>query len=213
MQSEKKAHAESNQKLKFWNSLPGENTPENPGLAKLRGMAAEQRFRTSLSQSGGKTDFDVVIGKKMKHECRRCLSNLEVFIVFPILVGGGIIGLATARELIKRFPNMTVAVLEKEREVAAHQTGHNSGVIHAGIYYKPGSRMAKTSVRGADMMYEYCKQNQLPVERCGKLIVAVDQKEHKEVERLMEIGTLNGVKDLQILNSQEVSIHLFVCSF
>lgn len=64
MQSEKKAHAESNQKLKFWNSLPGENTPENPGLAKLRGMAAEQRFRTSLSQSGGKTDFDVVIGKK-----------------------------------------------------------------------------------------------------------------------------------------------------
>lgn len=119
-------------------------------------------------------------------------------------MGGGIIGLATARELLKRFPNMTVAVLEKEREVAAHQSGHNSGVIHAGIYYKPGSRMAKTCVRGADLMYEYCKQNQLPVERCGKLIVAVDDKEHKQVERLMEIATLNGVKDLQILNSEEV---------
>lgn len=103
---------------------------------------------------------------------------------------------------------MTVAVLEKEREVAAHQTGHNSGVIHAGIYYKPGSRMAKTCVRGAELMYEYCKQNQLPVERCGKLIVAVNEKEHKEVERLYEIATLNGVKDLQVLNSEEVCDYL-----
>lgn len=121
-------------------------------------------------------------------------------------MGGGIIGLATARELLKRFPNMTVAVLEKEREVAAHQTGHNSGVIHAGIYYKPGSRMAYTCVRGAELMYEYCKQNQLPVERCGKLIVAVNEKEHKEVERLYKIATTNGVKDLQVLDSEEVRV-------
>lgn len=101
---------------------------------------------------------------------------------------------------------MTVAVLEKEREVAAHQTGHNSGVIHAGIYYKPGSRMAYTCVRGAELMYEYCKQNQLPVERCGKLIVAVNEKEHKEVERLYKIATTNGVKDLQVLDSEEVRV-------
>lgn len=131
---------------------------------------------------------------------------MDLFISSSYVVGGGIIGLATARELLKRFPDMTVAVLEKEREVAAHQTGHNSGVIHAGIYYKPGSRMAKTCVRGADLMYEYCKQNQLPVERCGKLIVAVDEKEHKQVERLMEIATLNGAKDLAVLNSEEVDI-------
>lgn len=104
---------------------------------------------------------------------------------------------------------MTVAVLEKEREVAAHQTGHNSGVIHAGIYYKPGSQMAKCCVRGADLMYEYCKEHQLPVERCGKLIVAVNEQEHKTVEKLMETATLNGVKDLQILNSEEVSKHSF----
>ncbi|KAI7880573.1 FAD dependent oxidoreductase [Lichtheimia hyalospora FSU 10163] len=173
-----KVHAE--QKMSFWETLPGENVPVNPGLAKLRGPAAEERFRTALSQNNGKTDFDVVI------------------------VGGGIIGLATARELLKRFPKMTVAVLEKEREVAAHQTGHNSGVIHAGIYYKPGSRMAYTCVRGAELMYDYCKQNQLPVERCGKLIVAVNEKEHKEVERLYKIATTNGVKDLQVLDSEEI---------
>ncbi|KAI8371460.1 FAD dependent oxidoreductase-domain-containing protein [Radiomyces spectabilis] len=180
VQSDRKVHADAKHKLSFWETLPGENMPVNEGLAKLRGFAAEQRFRTALAQNNGKTDFDVVI------------------------VGGGIIGLATARELLKRFPTMTVAVLEKEREVAAHQTGHNSGVIHAGIYYKPGSRMAKTCVRGADLMYEYCKQNQLPVERCGKLIVAVNEEEHKTVERLLETATLNGAKDLQILNSEEI---------
>ncbi|KAI9306267.1 FAD dependent oxidoreductase-domain-containing protein [Cunninghamella echinulata] len=178
--SNDKVHAESKQKLSFWESLPGENLPVNEGFAKLRGFAAEQRFRTALAQNNGRTDFDVVI------------------------VGGGIIGLATAREILKRFPNMTVAVLEKEREVAAHQTGHNSGVIHAGIYYKPGSQMARCCVRGADLMYEYCKENQLPVERCGKLIVAVNEKEHKTVEKLLETATLNGVKDLQILNSEEI---------
>lgn len=120
-------------------------------------------------------------------------------------VGGGIIGLATARELLRRFPTMTVAVLEKEREVAAHQTGHNSGVIHAGIYYKPGSRMAYTCVRGADLMYQYCAEHDLPIERCGKLIVAVNEKEHEQVERLYKVASQNGVKDLQVLNSEEVN--------
>lgn len=121
-------------------------------------------------------------------------------------VGGGIIGLATARELLRRFPTMTVAVLEKEREVAAHQTGHNSGVIHAGIYYKPGSRMAYTCVRGADLMYQYCAEHDLPIERCGKLIVAVNEKEHEQVERLYKVASQNGVKDLQVLNSEEVGV-------
>ncbi|KAI8073994.1 FAD dependent oxidoreductase-domain-containing protein [Gongronella butleri] len=176
--SNNQVHAD--RKMSFWQNLPGENLPVNQGFAKLRGPAAEQRFRTALSTSNGKTDFDVVI------------------------VGAGIVGLATAREILKRFPNMTVAVLEKEREVAAHQTGHNSGVIHAGIYYKPGSVMAKCCIRGADLMYEYCKEHQLPVERCGKLIVAVNEKEHKTVEKLLETATINGVKDLQILNSEEI---------
>ncbi|KAI9310101.1 FAD dependent oxidoreductase-domain-containing protein [Dichotomocladium elegans] len=163
--------------LVLWESLPGENIPVRQGLAKLRGTVAEQQFRTSLSQ---KTEFDVVI------------------------VGGGIVGLATARELLRRYPTMTVAVLEKEREVAAHQTGHNSGVIHAGIYYQPGSRMARTCVRGADLMYEYCAEHDLPIERCGKLIVAVNEKEHQQVERLFDIASKNGVKGLQVLNSDEI---------
>ena len=100
-------------------------------------------------------------------------------------VGGGIIGLATAREVLRKFPKLTVVVLEKEREVAAHQTGHNSGVIHAGMYYVPGSVMAKTCVRGAKLMYEYADAMKIPVARCGKLIVATNESEHKQVRSLV----------------------------
>lgn len=120
------------------------------------------------------------------------------------IVGGGIIGLATAREILKRYPNLTVAVLEKEREVAAHQTGHNSGVIHAGMYYVPGSVMAKTCVRGASLMYQYAEQHKIPHSRCGKLIVASNEAEHAQVTKLYAQGTANGVQGLRVLNSEEV---------
>ncbi len=102
------------------------------------------------------------------------------------VVGGGIIGMATAREVLRRFPHMSVVVLEKEREVAPHQSSHNSGVIHAGMYYVPGSVMARTCVRGAQLMYEYCEANKLPHDRVGKLIVAVTPEEHKQVELLFQ---------------------------
>lgn len=121
-----------------------------------------------------------------------------------VVVGAGIVGLATAREILKRYPHLTVAVIEKEGEVAAHQTGHNSGVIHAGMYYEPGSVMARTCVKGAAMMYEYCAANKLPHERSGKLIVAVNEAEHAAVTALYERGNKNGVQGLRVLNAEEV---------
>jgi len=107
-------------------------------------------------------------------------------------------------ELIKRYPSLTVAVLEKEREVAPHQTGHNSGVIHAGMYYVPGSVMADTCVRGNALMYEYCASKGLPADRVGKLIVASNAAEHGQVELLFDRGTKNGVKGLQVLTGAQV---------
>jgi L-2-hydroxyglutarate oxidase LhgO len=121
-----------------------------------------------------------------------------------VVVGGGIVGMATAREILKRYPKLTVAVLEKEREVAPHQSSHNSGVIHAGMYYVPGSVMARTCVRGAKLMYEYCAAKKIPHDRVGKLIVASDAKEHAQVELLFDRGTKNGVQGLRVLNGEEV---------
>ena len=122
----------------------------------------------------------------------------------PSQVGGGIIGLATARELLRRHPALTVAVLEKESEVAAHQTGHNSGVIHAGMYYAPGSIMARTCVRGSALMYEYARAQGIPHSRCGKLIVATSEAEHAQVLQLHANGTANGVPGLRVLDAAGV---------
>src|SRR5919204_1203031 len=93
------------------------------------------------------------------------------------VVGAGIIGLAVARELLARRPDTRLVVLEREPEVARHQTGHNSGVIHAGIYYAPGSLKARLCVAGARELYEFCERRDLAVERCGKVIVATTQAE------------------------------------
>ena len=93
------------------------------------------------------------------------------------IVGGGIVGLAVARELIARNPGASVCVLEREAEIGTHQTGHNSGVIHAGVYYVPGSLKARLCVEGAREMYEYCAARGIASERCGKLILATDPSE------------------------------------
>lgn len=97
------------------------------------------------------------------------------------VVGGGIVGAATAREITQRHPNWKVAIVEKEKKLGAHQSGHNSGVIHAGIYYKPGSLKAKLCVEGMRLMYEYLDKKRIPYKKCGKLIVATDET---EVEQL-----------------------------
>lgn len=137
---------------------------------------------------------------------RRILSPLALERDFDVaIVGGGIIGLAVARECLKRHPRARVVVLEKEQEVAPHQTGHNSGVIHAGMYYVPGTSMAKTCVRGAELMYAYCAEKKLPHDRVGKLIVASNEREHEQVTLLFERGTANGVKGLRVLTGKEVA--------
>jgi len=110
------------------------------------------------------------------------------------VVGGGIIGLATARELRRRFPGTAIAVLEKETRIAAHQTGHNSGVIHSGIYYTPGSLKARLCRAGSASMVAFCREQDVPVEVCGKLIVATEPAELPRLDALLQRGLANGLQ-------------------
>jgi (S)-2-hydroxyglutarate dehydrogenase len=114
------------------------------------------------------------------------------------IIGGGIVGLATAMALGDASPQKSLVVLEKEKELASHQTGHNSGVIHAGIYYKPGSYKAKLCVEGSRLMMQFCEENGVPYERCGKLIVATNTDELPRLRNLFERGSANGIQGLEI---------------
>jgi L-2-hydroxyglutarate oxidase len=117
------------------------------------------------------------------------------------VVGGGIVGLAVARELIRRNPRASVCVLERESEIGTHQTGHNSGVIHAGVYYTPGSLKARLCVEGARELYEYCEQHAIAIERCGKAIVATDPSELGRLDELERRGNANGVPGLRRIDA------------
>ena len=121
------------------------------------------------------------------------------------VIGGGILGLAVARELTRRRPGTTVLVLEKEDRVAAHQTGHNSGVVHAGIYYRPGSLKAELCARGRELIRAYCLEHDLPYIECGKLVVAVDPDEMARFEALERTATENGVPGLRRIGPDEIS--------
>ena len=110
------------------------------------------------------------------------------------VLGGGIVGLSTAMMLGKKFPNASLVVVEKESKVAVHQTGHNSGVIHSGIYYKPGSFKAKFTRAGSQSMVEFCQKHDLPHEVCGKVIVATKKKELPLLDNLYKRGLENGLK-------------------
>ena len=120
------------------------------------------------------------------------------------MVGAGIIGLATARELLVRHPGLRVVVLEREPEVGVHQTGHNSGVIHSGVYYEPGSLKARLCVSGAARMYDYCVERAIPHERCGKLIVAIRDDELARLDDLERRGRENGVPGLRRVSAAEI---------
>jgi len=121
-----------------------------------------------------------------------------------LIIGGGIIGLATAMEATRRFPRRKVLVVEKEDRVAAHQTGHNSGVLHSGLYYKPGSLKAKTCVEGAAAMVAFCREHGLPLDICGKVVVATRDEELPALEELFRRGTANGVPNLAIIGGERL---------
>ncbi|MCI3243349.1 MULTISPECIES: L-2-hydroxyglutarate oxidase [Streptomyces] len=120
------------------------------------------------------------------------------------IVGAGIVGLATGREIALRRPGTRVVVLEKEHRVAVHQTGHNSGVVHAGIYYAPGSLKAALCVRGVSLLREYCQERSVPYEEIGKLVTAVRPDELGRLENLYERARNNHVPDLRKVSKEEI---------
>jgi (S)-2-hydroxyglutarate dehydrogenase len=122
-----------------------------------------------------------------------------------VVVGGGILGLATARQLVISQPGAEVVVLEREAGLAQHQTAHNSGVVHAGIYYAPGSLKARLCRRGLGLLREFCEQRELPYDACGKVVVAVDEREIEPLRRLEERATQNGVPGLRWLDQTELT--------
>jgi L-2-hydroxyglutarate oxidase LhgO len=123
------------------------------------------------------------------------------------VVGGGILGIAVARELLMRRPGISLAVLDKEDSLGEHQTGHNSGVIHSGIYYAPGSLKARLCTKGARQMYEFCESHGVPADRCGKLIVATTESELPALDELYRRGTANGVPGLEMVGPAGIREH------
>ena len=120
------------------------------------------------------------------------------------IIGGGIVGLAVALEVTKRFPRLRLLLLEKEKSVGQHQSGHNSGVIHSGIYYKPGSLKARLCVEGARAMVHFCYEHRIPHRVCGKVIVATREDELPRLEELRRRGEANGVIGVKSIGSEEL---------
>jgi len=121
-----------------------------------------------------------------------------------IIVGGGIVGLAAAYKINLKYPNKKILVLEKEKEVAAHQTGHNSGVIHSGLYYKPGSYKAKNCVDGRRELVAFAKEHKIPHDICGKVVVATDPSELAHMNKVFNNGVANGVEGVEKIDSKQI---------
>ena len=128
------------------------------------------------------------------------------------IIGGGIIGLATAYSLQIKYPKLNLLILEKEKKLASHQTGRNSGVIHSGLYYKPGSLKANNCVLGRKKIVQFSKENNIDFDICGKLVVATNEKEAESLLKLKENGLKNNLKNLEILNPsqfKDIEPHVF----
>jgi (S)-2-hydroxyglutarate dehydrogenase len=122
-----------------------------------------------------------------------------------VIIGGGIVGLASAYNLLKQQPGLKLALLEKEKELAAHQTGHNSGVIHSGIYYKPGSLKATNCIHGYHLLIDFCAQNNIPFDLCGKLIVATDESELPLLDNIYKRGLENGLDKIKYIEQEDIA--------
>jgi len=121
-----------------------------------------------------------------------------------IIIGGGAVGLGVALAITRRFPRQKLLVVEKEDKVARHQSGHNSGVIHSGVYYKPGSLKARLCAAGAAAMVEFCREHEIPHNVCGKVIVATREEEVPRLEALRQRGEANGLKGLRLIGPKEL---------
>ena len=121
-----------------------------------------------------------------------------------VVIGGGIVGLASALKIKEKNPNYKVAVIEKERTIASHQTGHNSGVIHSGLYYKPGSYKAKNCVDGYNMLIDFCNEEEIPYELTGKVVVATRDNQLDSLNTLYERGAANGLRGIRKLAAEQI---------
>jgi L-2-hydroxyglutarate oxidase len=121
-----------------------------------------------------------------------------------VVIGGGVVGLGVAIEITRRFPHLRLLVLEKEDRVARHQSGHNSGVIHSGVYYKPGSLKARLCVSGAAAMVEFCREHGIAHDVCGKVVVATRADELPRLEELRRRGEANGLSGLRLIGPEEL---------
>jgi L-2-hydroxyglutarate oxidase len=131
---------------------------------------------------------------------------MEKKMVYDItVIGAGIVGLATAYQILNKRPNLKLLILEKESDVAKHQTGNNSGVIHSGIYYKPGSLKAKNCINGYKLLLDFCERENIKYEICGKVIVATEEWELPILNNLFERGKLNGLEKIRKINREELN--------
>ncbi|MHC5074545.1 MAG: L-2-hydroxyglutarate oxidase [Planctomycetota bacterium] len=121
-----------------------------------------------------------------------------------VVIGGGIVGLASAYKIARSHPAISICVIEKEDRLAVHQTGHNSGVIHSGIYYKPGSKKAKTCLEGRKELLNFATEHKIPYKICGKIIVATSKKELKTLEQVYQNGLSNGIEGLEKIGPEEI---------
>ena len=124
-----------------------------------------------------------------------------------VIIGAGIVGLATALKIKEKNRALSVIVIDKEDQVAAHQTGHNSGVIHSGLYYKPGSLKATNCITGYHMLIDFCQKHEVAYELCGKVVVATRNEEKPYLHQLAKRGEENGLEGLKLISAEELREH------